>query len=167
MKYDGLQKDIIKVLIGEQGLPNMPKGMREPGEDDAPKKPKALEPGSEPKAEKPVPKAEPAKGVPDPKTEPAKDQKPKVDMSKPKVDKPSTPNDTTYSDNIDTKVDVPKERGLLSKDALPREPGEVRFKAPENMKPSPKVIDIPSGSGSRDGTFYNKNFNPNKFKRYI
>ena len=156
MKYTDLQKEIIKVLIGEQGLPNMPKGMRDPGEDDAPKKPKALEPGSEPKAEKPVPKAEPVK-----------DEKPKVDMSKPKVDKPSTPNDTTYSDNIDTKVDVPKERGLLSKDALPREPGEVRFKAPENMKPSPKVIDIPSGSGSRDGTFYNKNFNPNKFKRYI
>jgi hypothetical protein len=152
MKYDGLQRDIIKVLIGEQGLPNMPKGMRDPGEDDAPKKPKALEPGSEPKAEKPVPKAEPAK-----------DEKPKVDMSKPKVDKPSTPNDTTYSDNIDTTVNVPKERGLISKDAIPRETGEVRFKAPENMKASPKVIDIPTVN--RGG--YNKEFNPNKFKRYI
>jgi hypothetical protein len=159
MKYTDLQKEIIKVLIGEQGLPNMPKGMRDPGEDDAPKKPKALEPGSEPKAEKPVPKAEPAKGVPDPKAEPAKDEKPKVDMSKPKVDTPSTPNDTTYSDNIDTKVDVPKERGLLSKNAFPREPGEVRFKAPENIKPSPKVMDIPNNSIPT--------FNTKHYKRYI
>jgi len=140
MKYDGLQKDIIKVLIGEQGLPNMPKGMREPGEDDAPKKPKALEPTSEPKAEKPAVKAEPKS---EPKPEP----------------KVAAPHDTTYSDNIDTKVDVPKERGLLSKNAFPREPGEVRFKAPENIKPSPKVMDIPNNNIPT--------FNTKHYKRYI
>jgi hypothetical protein len=130
MKYTDLQKEIIKVLIGEQGLPNLPKSMKEPGDDDTPKKPKVLEPNSEPKAE-------PAKAA--------------------------APHDTTYSDNIDTKVNVPKDRGLIPKDTVPRETGEVRFKPPSDMKAPPKVIDIPTVN--RGG--YNKEFNPNKFKRYI
>ena len=136
MKYTDLQKEIIKVLIGEQGLPNLPKSMKEPGDDDTPKKPKALEPNSEPKTEKPAVKVEPK---PEPKV--------------------AAPHDTTYSDNIDTKVDVPKERGLLSKNAFPREPGEVRFKAPENIKPSPKVMDIPNNNIPT--------FNTKHYKRYI
>jgi len=140
MNYKNLYKDIVNVIIGEQGLPNLPKSMKEPGSsDDTPKKPKALEPSSEPKAEKPTPKAEPAKAKDDDK------------------------HDTTYSDNIDTTVNVPKERGLISKDVIPRETGEVRFKAPENIKASPKIIDIPTVN--RGG--YNKEFNPNKFKRNI